>query len=188
MRKSALIALLCLMFGAPFVLLALGYGAAPPELPIVRVWIGHTTLWAAKSLFMVFRVPVMNLISGLVLAVMLHRGRDFKNIERRNSYSNMFSTLLFTSALKSDFEGMEFFAPTSSVLLPYARWIGFGTLLCVVVGLGLAIVRGRKVPLPWPELELTMRDKVALSALCAAYLAIVVASLAGGHRAPILHL
>ena len=77
--------------------------------------------------------------------------------------------------------------PALPALQPYENWIGFGTLTCVLVGLGLAIVRGRKVPLPWPELQLRMRDKVALCALFAVYLAIVVASLAGGHREPMLH-
>ncbi len=186
MRKFALTALLCLMFCAPFVLLALSYDAAPSELGVLRAGIGHATLWASKSLFTVFRVPVMNLIHGLMAAIMLSRASAFGNIERRISYSNIFSTLLFTIALKSDLEGLEFFAPSSPALLPYARWIAPVTLTCVVVGLGLTIVRGRKVPLPWPELQLSMRDKILLSGLFAVYIAIVVATFAVGHRAGIL--
>lgn len=186
MRKSVLTALVCLMFCAPFVLLAMSYGAARSEVPILRVWIGHTALWASKSLFMVFRVPVMNLIHGLMAAIMLSSASAFGNIERRIAYSNTFSTLLFTIALKSDFEGMEGSVPALPALQPYENWIGFGTLTCVLVGLGLAIVRGRNVPLPWPELQLRMRDKVALCGLFAVHLAIVVASLASGHREPIL--
>jgi len=183
MRKSALTVLLCLMFCAPFVLLSVSYGATPSELPVLRVWIGHTALVASKSLFMVFRVPVMNLISGLMAAVMLSRASVFENIERRTSYSNMFSTVLFTAALKSDFEGLEFYATVSPALQPYQSWIGFGTLLCVVIGLGLAIIRGRKAPIPWPEMQLTMRDKILLPGLFALYVAIVIASLSGAHRA-----
>jgi hypothetical protein len=182
MRKSPHTALLCLMFCAPFALLAVSYGAAPSELGVLRAGIGHTKLWASKSLFTVFRVPVMNLIHGLMAAIMLSRASAFGNIERRISYSNTFSTLLFTIALKSDFEGLEFFAPSSPTLLPYAHWIAVGTLTCVLVGLGLAIVRSRKVPIPWPELQLSMRDKILLSGLFAVYLAIVVATVAVGHR------
>jgi hypothetical protein len=174
------------MFCAPFVLLGVSYAAAPSELPVLRVWIGHTALLASKSPFMVFRVPAMNLIHGLMAAVMLARAAAFDNIERRTSYSNMFLTLLFTIALKSDFEGLEFCATASPGFQSYERWIGFGTLVCVVVGLGFTIIRGRKVPLPWPELQLAIRDKIVLSGLFAMYVAIVVASVSGAHRAHVL--
>jgi hypothetical protein len=176
------------MFCAPFVLLAVSYSAAPQELPVLRAGIGHTVLLAPKSLFMVFRVPVMNLIHGLMAAVMLSHAStfantDFPNTVRRTSYWNMFATLLLTIPLKADFEGLEFYASVSPALHPYERWLGPGTLLCVVVGLGLTIRAGRKVPLPWPELHLTMRDKIVLSGLFAMYIAIVVASVAAAHRA-----
>lgn len=182
MRRLALTVLLCLMFCVPFVLLRVSYDAAPSELPVLRVWIGHPTLWATKSLFMVFRVPLMNLIHGLMAAVMLSRISDFKNMTRRTSYSKLFLTLLFTIALKSDFEAMEFVATTAPVLRPYERWVGFGTLTCVVLGLTLALIRGRNVPPPWPELHLPIRDKVVLSGLFAIYVAIVIGFLAGAHR------
>jgi hypothetical protein len=96
------------MFCAPFALLGVSYAAAPSELPVLRAWIGHTILMASKSPFMVFPVPAMNLIHGLMATVMLARAPAFDNIERRTSYSNMFLTLLFTIALKSDFEGLGF--------------------------------------------------------------------------------
>ena len=137
------------MFCAPFVLLAVSYSAAPQELPVLRAGIGHTVLLAPKSLFMVFRVPVMNLIHGLMAAVMLSHAStfantDFPNTVRRTSYWNMFATLLLTIPLKADFEGLEFYASVSPALHPYERWLGPGTLLCVVVGLGLTIRAGRK--------------------------------------------
>ncbi len=170
------------MFGMPFVLLAVSYGAAPSELPVLRVWIDHTVVWATKSPFMVFRVPLMNLIHGLMATVMLSRASDFENIERRMSYSGVFLTLLFTIALKSDFEGMEFLAATAPELQRYQHWLGYGTLTCVLAGLGVALIRSRGVPIPWRELHLTIRDKIVLSALFALYLAIVIGSVAGGHR------
>jgi hypothetical protein len=182
MQKPALTALVCLMFCTPFVLVALSYSALPSELPVLHLGIGHTILWAPKSLFMVFRVPVMNLIHGLMAAVMLHRAPAFAIVERRRSYANIFSTLLFTIAIKSDLEGLDFFAPASPALQPYEHWIAPATLTCVLAGLGVAMIVGRKVPLPWPELRLTVRDKIALSGLFATYLAIVVASISLGHR------
>jgi len=58
MQKSRLTALLlCLMFVTPFVMLAIAYHAFPPELPVLRLLIGHTVASAPKSLFLVFRVP-----------------------------------------------------------------------------------------------------------------------------------
>ena len=183
MQKPALTALVCVMFCAPFVLVALSYSALPSELPVLHMGIGHTVVWAPKSLFMVFRVPVMNLIHGLMAAVMLRRAPVFATFDRRRSYSNIFSTLLLTIAIKSDLEGLDFFAPTSPALQPYEHWIAPATLTCVLAGLAVAMIVGRKVPLPWPELRLSIRDKIALGGLFALYLAIVVASVSLGHRA-----
>lgn len=163
------------MFCAPFVLLAMRYRALPPEIPVLRVWIGHTSLAASKSLFMAFRVPLMNLLHGLMAAVMLRQAPAFANPERRAAYSRVFGTLLFTLALKSDFEAMEFAV--------HARWLALGTLASVLGGLALALYLGRRVPLPWPELRLPAGDKMVLVALFAAYLAIVAASLLVSHRA-----
>lgn len=170
------------MFCAPFVLAGVSYHALPTELPVLRFGIGHTVISAPKSLFMVFRVPTMNLIHGLMAAVMLSHSSDFETTGRRVSYSNLFSTLLFTIALKSDLEGIAFLAPTVPTILPYERWIGVATLVCVLVGLGLALIRGGEVALPWPELHLAPRDKIILCGLFATYVAIVIASVAGGHR------
>jgi len=171
------------MFFAPFVFLSVGYAAAPAELPVLRVWIGHTVLFASKSLFMVFRVPGMNLIHGLMAAVMVSCASNFESIERRTSYAKVFSTLLFTIALKSDLEGLEFYAAVSPALQHFQGWIGLGTLTCVLAGLTVASLRCRRVPFPWPELQLTIRDKILLSGLFAIYVATVVASLSGAHRA-----
>ena len=181
MQRLALIALLCLMFCVPFVLMATGYEAAPVQLPVLRVGIGHTTLWATKSLFMVFRVPLMNLLHGLMSAVMLSRASDFRDEIRRDSYSKIFLTLLITVALKSNLEAMEFVSVLSPALHPYEAWLGYATLTCVLTGLALAAIGGRGVKLPWPELRLTIRDKVLLVGLFGGYLAIVIGSLGQAH-------
>ncbi len=191
MRKSRLTALLlCLilwmMFCAPFVMVGVSYRALPAELPVLHLFIGRTVISAPKSAFMVFRVPAMNLIHGVMAAIMLAHRSDFENATRRVSYSNMFLTLLFTIALKSDLEGMSFLAPTIPAISPFAHWSGLTTLICVLLGLGLALIGGTKVKLPWAELRLALRDKIALCGLFGTYLAIVIASIAGGHRVPIV--
>jgi hypothetical protein len=184
MRKSSFALLtVWLMFCASFVLVGASYRALPPELPVFRISFAHFVLWAAKSPFMVFRVPLMNLIHGVMAAVMLSRASAFKNMERRRAYSNLFLTLMFTIAFKSDFEALEFLVSSSRTLLPYAGWGALGALISVVVGLGMSLIRSRGVPLPWPELRLAALDKIILLGLFAMYLAIAIGSLAQGHRA-----
>ena len=170
------------MFCAPFVSLGMSYHALPAEIPVLRLGIGHTLIVAPKSLFVVFRVPAMNLIHGLIAALMLAHRSDFESAPRRTAYSNMFVTLLFTVALKSDFEGLEFLAPATRALSPSAHWIAVGTAACVVAGIGTALIVGRKVVLPWPELRLSLHEKLALGGLFATYVAIVIASVAIAHR------
>ena len=187
MRKTALTRLLpWVMFGASFVLLAAAYRGLPSEFPVLRVWIRHTTLWASKSPITVFRVPFMNLTHGLMAAVMLSRTEDFGDLARRTSYSNLFSTLLLTVALKSDFEAMEFGALAAPGSLGFfAPWLGFGTLASVVGGICLALFQGRKGWIPWPELRLANRNKIFLVGLFLAYLALAILPLLASHgRSP----
>lgn len=164
------------MLGAPFVWLALLYDALPPELPLFRIPLGGPVIVASKSVFTVFRVPLMNLAHGLMAALMLDRVGDFKDELRKKSYSALFSTLLFAIALKSDFEALGI-GGLVSPLDRWARGATAGTLVAVTGGLALALIRGRRAPFPWPELRLPVRDKVALVGLFASYVATVIASL-----------
>jgi hypothetical protein len=181
-KTSVAIVTVCLMFFASFVLVGASYRALPPELPVLRVFLGHSVLWAQKTPFMVFIVHLMNLIHGVMAAVMFSRAPAFKDAERRRAYSNLFFTLMLTIAFKADFEASEFFVSSSRVLMPYSGWFALGALISVIVGLSVALIWSRGVRLPWPELRLTIRDWVILAGLFAIYLAIVIASLVQGHR------
>ena len=150
---------------------------------MLRLWIGHWVFSAPKSLFTVFRVPWMNSIHGLLAAAMLSHASDFEARRRRASYENGFLTLLLAIALKSNFEAMEVSVHAVPTLLGFcAPWLGVGTLLSVVGGIGVAIWQGRRAPLPWPELRLTRRDKVVFAALVALYAAVAATSLVVSHR------
>jgi hypothetical protein len=169
------------MFSASFLLIAGVYDALPTELPVLRIPIARVVAAAPKSAFTVFRVSLMNLTHGLMAAVMLSRAADFVDKGRRASYVALFSTLLFAIGLKSDFEALEII----SLALPpgpFGRWAAAGTVLSVVGGLALAFVRGRNVPIPWTELQLSVRDKIMLANLFVSYLAVVAASLLVSHR------
>jgi hypothetical protein len=181
MRKSATAACVA-MFSASFLLVVSVYHSLPAELPVLRTSFASVATAAPKSLFTAFRVPLMNLTHGLIAAVMLSHAADFDDEGRRASYFALFSTLLFASALKSDFEALEI----SGLALPlgsFGRWATAGTVMSVVGGLALAFVRGRNVPIPWRELQLSVREKIVLTGLFVSYLAIVAASLLVSHRA-----
>jgi hypothetical protein len=181
MRKSTTVVCV-LMFSTSFLLLASVYDALPAELPILRVPFAGVVTAAPKSAFTTFRVPLMNLAHGLMAAVLLSRASDFDDEVRRASYGALFSTLLFAIALKSDFEALEI----RGLALPlgsWGHWVTAGTVVSVVGGLALAFVRGRNVPIPWTELQLSGRDKIMLAVLVVSYLATMAASLLVSHRA-----
>ena len=169
------------MFGAPFLILGACYAALPDELAVLRIPLGRTVLYAPRTLFTVFRVPLMNLTHGLMAAVMLSRSADFEDAHRRASYCRVFWTLLFAIAFKSNFEALEMSGLVRS-LGAVVPWLTRGTMASVIGGLGLALVYARGVPLPWPELRLTKLGKIALAFLFAAYLGIVMGTLLVAHR------
>jgi hypothetical protein len=175
--KKSTITTCVLMFSASFLLLASAYDAMPAELPMFRNPIAGAVTIAPKSVFTVFRVPVMNLTHGLMAAVMLSHATDFED-ERRSSYAALFTTLLFAIAVKSDFEALEI----SGLAGAFGRWATAGTMVSVVGGLLLAFVRGRRVPAPWPELRLPTRHKFLLAGLCVSYLAVIMASVIVSYR------
>ncbi len=181
-QERVLVALVAaVLFLAPFLVLAACYRGLPPEIGVLRIWIGQATLGAAKSPFMVFRVPAMNSIHGLMAAVMLTQSGDFENARRRTAYRQVFWTLLITIGIKSNFEAIEAIPP--AIFGSSVNWLGTGALATVIIGLGVALYRSRGVPLPWPELRLTTKAKFALAALFAGYLAIVCVSILASHRA-----
>jgi len=177
--KKSTIAVGALMFTLPFLLLAGVYDALPAELSVLRNPLSGAVTVAPKSAFVVFRIPWMNLTHGLMAAVMLSRRADFEDEGRRASYSALFSTLLFSIALKSDFEALEI----SGLAGRLGHLATAGAALSVVGGLILAFIRGRHAPIPWSELRLSTRDKVLLAGLFVSYLAIVTTSLLISHRA-----
>jgi hypothetical protein len=164
------------MFGVPFLLVAAWYADLPVAMPVLLNPIAGAMMFAPKSLFTVFRVPFMNLTHGLMATVMLSRAGDFEDFTRRASYSGIFLTLLFTIALKSDFEVLAICGLAWS-FRPVMPWLTGATVATVVGGLGLAFVHARGAPIPWHELRLSNLEKTMLLALFAAYLAVVGAML-----------
>jgi hypothetical protein len=183
MSRSSHIALIT-MFAMPFALLAASYDALPSDLPIIRIPLAHVIEVASKSLFTVYRVPFMNLTHGLMTAVMLSHGDDFQDARQRTAYTNALTTLLFAIAFKANFEAVQFSLlakPTLSA--SYTSWAGSGTILSVVLGLGLAFAHIARAPIHWRDLRLPTRDRITLAALFAMYLGTVIASFLISNRA-----
>jgi hypothetical protein len=173
---NAIAAASVVMFGVPFLLLAACYAALPVEVTVLRNPLAGAVLVAPKSLFTVFRVPLMNLTHGLMAAVMLSRTVDFEDAQRRASYTGIFLTLLLAVALKSNFEALEMggLAWSFGSIVP---WLTRGTAVSVIGGVGLAFLHARGVSIPWRELRLSKLEKITLASLFAAYLAMVTATL-----------
>jgi hypothetical protein len=66
------------MFGVSFLFLAACYSGLPVEFPVLRSPLAGALLFAPKSLFTVFRIPLMNLTHGLMAAVMLSCAKNFE--------------------------------------------------------------------------------------------------------------
>ena len=115
----------------PFAVLALFYASLPNKILITRSFFGNEVLIASKSLFTVFRVPLIEIVCAVAIEVIR---RKFANVNA--DYYSMWSILLYTAALKSLLQAFEI---VSSNNLFY--YLTFGI---VIVGIILALFRGRK--------------------------------------------
>lgn len=173
------------LYVAPFVLIAASYSALPSSITVLRSSIENAVLVGSKSPFMVFRVPVMNSIHGLMAALMLSYAPAFSDARRRLGYYGIFATFLAAIGFKSTFEALEITAVAFPRAFASAEpLLGYCAFASVVAGICLAFWQSRKVPLPWPELLMSRRDKLLLCGLFGLYLVIVAVSLSVSHRLP----
>lgn len=166
-------------------MVAASYAGLPPVIPILRIAIGHVVMVAHKSPFMVFRVPVMNTIHGVMAAIMLRYAPGFADSARRRGYCNVFWALLICVGFKSLLEASDFAATAFPRAFGWSEtWLVPCTLATVILGVGVAAWQSTNVRLPWPELRMKRRDIVLLVGLFGIYLAIVAGSVVGSHRIP----
>jgi hypothetical protein len=125
------------------VVLFVGYDRLPAEIPVTR-WTA-----APKSLFIVLRVPLINLMPiGLVELVSpaLHRATQFKRAD------TVVSVLLLTAAAKTGIETVGILLSTVS-----SSWTVVPLVAVLFVGLGSAAFFSREFlrPQRWRHLQLT---------------------------------
>ena len=148
----------------PFLILGLSYSSLPIEIMIYRGLDAASAEYAPKSLFTVFRVPLIEVVCGLAVEIMRRRAA---NIEAQKSYYLMWTLLLYTVAFKTLLQAFEMVSSKDK-----SDAFFFTTLGMVIVGVVSAGFTGRKAFSGFKrgEWKLELWEKAALFGLLAGYL------------------
>lgn len=119
----------------PFLLLAFSYGSLSSQILIARNIDGSGAVYAPRSAFVVFRVPLMELVCALAIEIMR---RPFARDAVHRNYYLMWTALLYTVGFKSLFQSLEIVFSTLSNVYFYL------TASVVVLGIVVASVPGIK--------------------------------------------
>ncbi len=87
----------------PFIILAFFYNSIAGEVEIMRSLNGSNPVFAPKSLFTVFRVPLIEIICAAAIEIIRPKFSDSESNFNFSSFS-MWSILLYTVAFKSLFQ------------------------------------------------------------------------------------
>jgi hypothetical protein len=123
----------------PFGILAFCYGSIPDKVLIARSFFSDDAIIASKTLFTVFRVPLIEVVCAAAIEVVRRKFADSSA-----DYYCMWSILLYTVALKSLLQAFEIVSPVE-----FADEFFYVTLGVVIVGIILALVKGWRF---FPEL------------------------------------
>ena len=118
----------------PFVILAFSYNSLPSQILIAKSFFSSDAIFAPKTLFTVFRVPLIEIVCAAAIEVVR---RKFS--ETNADYYSMWSILLFTVALKSLLQAAEIISPAK-----FSAEFFYATLGVVVIGIILALLKGRR--------------------------------------------
>ena len=120
----------------PFLVLYCFYDPLPDQITIARSFFDDDIVVAPKSLFTVFRVPLIEVVCAGAIELMRCRPSDTRP-ELRTRYDRFWTVLLYTVGLKSLLQAVE--------IVSNADWVFYPTLGVVIVGLAAAVVTGRKL-------------------------------------------
>lgn len=123
----------------PFLILAYSYDSLANPVLIARSLFGDEAVVAPKSLFTVFRVPLIELVCAAVIEVMRRRAGG-ENTKTVAEYYLFWTILLYTVALKSFLQTIEAVSPADS-----SDYFYYLTLATVVIGIVAAGIAGRKL-------------------------------------------
>jgi len=154
-----------------FVILAISYNSIPSEILIFRSFDGSNPTFAPKSLFTVFRVPLIEVVCALAIEIM-RRKSVTSNSQKPADYYSMWSVLLYTVAFKSLFQTFEDVAPQEFKYLFFYLTIGI-----VIIGIILTLLKGKKVfsTSSREVWTISRTEKLALAILFVVYLGLAFA-------------
>jgi hypothetical protein len=160
----------------PFFILALFYNLISSEVLTYRSFGGNEIQYAPKSLFTVFRVPLIEIVCASIIEIMRRKTLEF-NSEIRLGYYSMWSVLLFTVALKSLFQTFEFVSTSIFSQSVYASIFFYVTLAIVIGGIILAFVKGKKILASFQSKSYGLKnwEKISLTIFFLVYLSLAFA-------------
>jgi hypothetical protein len=125
---------------APFLVLAYFYDSLTSEVVTFRSLSGDEINLAPKSIFTVFRVPLIEVVCAAAIEIMRRRASG-RGSESDSDYYLFWTILLFTVGLKSVLQTIETIGPAR-----YSNHIFCLTLGTVIAGILTAAIAGRKLP------------------------------------------
>jgi len=157
----------------PFAILAYYYDSLANPVLIARSFFGDEVTVAPKSLFTVFRVPLIEVVCAAIIEVM-RRKAERANSETVAKYYLFWTILLYTVALKSLLQAVETVSPKS-----FTDNIYYLTLATVVIGISTAAIAGRKLLSNLKNVtgKFSPLELAALAVLLIAYLGLAFAPL-----------
>ena len=171
MRKALYLIIPWAILLLPFLILTAFYNSLPTEIAIYRdLYSGSETL-ASKSLFTVFRVPLIEIVCALAIEIMRRRSAGVEESERQKSYYLMWTILLYTAAFKSLFQTLEIIS-----LYKTGAIFFYLTIVTIIAGIISASLPGRKA-FSGPagtRRKIASWEKLALIALFVTYLALAI--------------
>jgi uncharacterized membrane protein len=151
----------------PFILLAYFYDSIASEVLIARSFDGSNSISAPKSIFTVFRVPLIEVVCAAAIETMLLR---FSKSE--SDYYSIWIILLCTIAFKSLFQELEFISSAVYSAPDYANIFFYVTIVIIVCGIILTIIKGRNVFTNFrsSDFKLNHIEKIVLTSLLVIYI------------------
>jgi hypothetical protein len=125
-----------------FPALAYFYDSIAGEILIYRSFNGDNSVFAPKSLFTVFRVPLIEVVCASIFEVMR---RKFSRSENGEPVVRALNILLYTVAFKSFFQTLEFIASSVYKSQTYADVFFYATIVAVAAGIFSVVFKGRNI-------------------------------------------
>lgn len=151
----------------PFILLTYFYDSIASEVLIARNFDGSNAVLAHKSLFTVFRVPLIEVVCAAAIEVILLRFSKYES-----DYYQVCITLLYSVAFKSLFQEFEFISSSVYSAPDYASIFFYITIVVVSCGIILTIIKGRNIFTNFRsnDFKLNRIEKIVLVSLFVIYI------------------